>query len=325
MIARILVGLGFGIIVIIIAFWVISGGPSKVATAAKAQPNFIEGVLNGNLLGSVLSIQLPWRGSIPDLQSPDISRYIDKGPEDTIASGHSREELDQARSFGMPSPYRSLVSLREAHAAESNPAKEYVTISGARDNDGSIDLTGWSVQSAVSGRRLYLPEAATVFIGGAINSSDHVMLAPGASAIIASGVSPVGISFRENICSGYLGKLQSFHPGLGLASCPRPSDALPETAENLRAYGSNCLDYVRDLSPCEFPQGVPATLSLACHAFVLDTFSYNGCVRMYRDKPSFPRNSWHLYLNSQYDLWDNAHDIIRLLDAQGRTVDAVTY
>lgn len=325
MIARILAFLGFGIIVIMIAFWVISGGPSKVATAAKSQPNFIEGILNGNLLGSVLSIRLPWRGSIPDLQNPDISQYIDNGHEDTIAFGHSQEELDRARSFGMPSPYRSLVSLQEAHAAESDPAKEYMTIVGARGNDGSIDLTGWSVQSAVSGTRLYLPEAASIFIGGAINNPDHVMLAPGGTAIVVSGVSPVGISFRENICSGYLGKLQTFHPNLDYVSCPSPSAALPETAENLRAYGSNCLDYVRELSSCDFPQNVPPTLSLACHAFVLDTFSYNGCVRTHRGTPSFLRNTWRLYLNAQYNLWDDRHDIIRLLDAQGRTVDAVTY
>lgn len=325
MIARIILALILSTVLIILIFWVVAGGPRKVMTAAKDQPNFISSLLNGNFITNILDIKLPWQGSVMIPGTPDISKYTGEGAGGVGGTGYTQEELDQARNFGMPSPYRGQVTIQEGRATESSPSKEYLTITSSRDNEGSIDITGWSVQSAVSGERFYFPAAASSFIGGAINSAGQVMLAPGATAIITSGVSPVGVSFRENICSGYLGKLQSFYPSLNYASCPDPDAAFPPTAENLRAYGSNCLDYVRDLSSCEFPQDLPETLSPICRAYVTNTFSYNGCVQLHQHEASFLRNSWRLFLNAQRGIWDDRHDIIRLLDAQSRTVGAVTY
>ncbi|MBM3260864.1 hypothetical protein FJY93_00405 [Candidatus Kaiserbacteria bacterium] len=320
MILRILGVLVIGIFVLGIAFWLISGGPSKIINAAKNQPDPLSAILNGRLFDSFASFQLPWRGSIPDIQGADISQYIGSG-----TGGYSEDQLQQVKMFGLPSPYRSQVTLQDGRAIESDPSKEYLNITAARDNTESIDITGWSLQSAVSGERYYLPTAAPMFVGGAVNTADRVMLAPGGKAIISSGVSPVGVSFRENICSGYLGKLQSFYPSFTFASCPDPSDALPMTAENLRAYGSACIDYVRSLASCEFPKDPPASLTPNCRTFVMDTFSYNGCVYRYQNTPSFLQTSWRLFLNAQRGVWDDRHDIIRLLDAQSRTVDAISY
>lgn len=322
MIARIIITLILGTVLIMLIFWVIAGGPSKVLTAAKDQPNLVSSLLNGSFVTSVLDIKLPWQGSVAIPGAPDISKYIGEGAHGT---NYTQEELDAARNFGMPSPYHTQVTIHEGHATENSPSKEYLTITSSRDNEGSIDITGWSVQSAVSGERYYFPTAASSFIGGAVNSAGQVMLAPGATAIIISGVSPVGVSFRENICSGYLGKLQSFYPSLSYASCPDPSAVFPGTVDNLRTYGSNCLDYVRSLSSCEFPQDLPETLSPACRSYVTNTFSYNGCVQLHQHEPAFMRNSWRLFLNAQRGIWDDRHDVIRLLDAQNRTVDAVTY
>lgn len=325
MIGRILGVLGFSIIILMLVYWVVRGGPSKAVTAAKTQPSVVEGLLNGDLFGKTLSLKLPWQASVSGPGYVDISQYVGADADKITVSGYSKEQLDHAKNFGLPSPYRSQVSLQQGHATESDPSKEYLSIKASRDNEGTISITGWSVQNAVSGERYYLPEAAPEFIGGAVNSLGPISLAPGGSAIISSGVSPVGVSFRENRCSGYLGKLQTFYPSMGFASCPNPSDALTETVENLRTYGSSCLDYVHSLSSCEFPQDVPVSLSPACRSFVTNTFSYNGCVQMYRSTESFHRNAWRLYLNAQHGIWDDRHDIVRLLDAAGRTVDAVTY
>jgi len=325
MVGRILMALVFVIIIMMIVFWWISGGPGKVVTGAKDQPNIVASFFHGSLTQNILGIKLPWQGAVAMPGGADISKYTGTGTDGAHGTAYTQDQLDQARNFGMSSPYRSQVTLQQGQATASNPAKEYIAIKSASDNEGTVDLTGWSVQSAVSGERYYLPSATVIFIGGAVNSTNQVSLPPSATAIIATGVSPVGVSFRENICSGYLGKLQSFHPDFGFASCPNPSDAMPETAENLRAYGSKCLDYVRSLSSCEFPQDLPASLSPACRSYVTNVFSYNGCVHMHQGLPSFMQNSWRLYLNAQTSIWDDTHDIIRLLDAQGRTVDAVTY
>jgi hypothetical protein len=45
----------------------------------------------------------------------------------------------------------------------------------------------------------------------------------------------------------------------------------------------------------------------------------------YGGSASFGLNTWRLYLNAYGELWSNSHDVIRLLDAEGRTVDSLTY
>jgi len=149
--------------------------------------------------------------------------------------------------------------------------------------------------------------------------------APGASAIITTGLSPVGVSFEDNICSGYLGQLQTFFPTLS-SSCTAPSDALPQTAQNLKTYGASCLDYINNLPAFEFPgPNLPSDLSQACRTFVATTLSYNGCVAMNRTQSTFELPSWRLYLAMRAPLWNHTHDIIRLLDNQGRVVDVLQY
>ncbi|MBI5003822.1 hypothetical protein HZC00_01880 [Candidatus Kaiserbacteria bacterium] len=325
MIGKIIAALVATAIFLMIIFWVISGGPAKVISAAKSQPDIISSLLNGSLIPKLFSIKLPWQDSVSIPGAADISQYTSDNSGGVGGTGYSQEQIDQARNFGMPSPYRSQVTLQEGRATENNPSKEYVAVTASRDNEGAVDITGWSVQSAVSGERYYLPPAASAFIGGAVNSTGSVTLEPGATAIITSGVSPVGVSFHENICSGYLGKLQAFYPSLDFSVCPDPSKVFPETPENLRTYGSSCLDYVRNLSSCEFPQDLPTSLSPACRSYVTNTFSYNGCVHLHQNESSFLHNSWRLFINAQRSIWDDRHDIIRLLDAKGRTVDAVTY
>jgi hypothetical protein len=157
-----------------------------------------------------------------------------------------------------------------------------------------------------------------------VNAVQPISLEPGSSAILTTGISPVGISFRENTCSGYLGELQSFTPELP-SECPAPSEALLLNADNLRAYGDTCIDYVQTLSQCHFPATVPSNLTPACRSFIANTLSYNGCTQAHRNDPSFALPSWRVYLGLKAEFWYNTHDVIRLLDDQGRVVDVLTY
>ena len=186
-------------------------------------------------------------------------------------------------------------------------------------------MDGWSLQSVYTGIRAYIPTAASSFMMGVVNDRDSIQLPPGASAIINSGMSPVGTSFRENICTGYLEQLQNFSPSLS-NSCPTPASSLPLTPENLRIYGETCFDFLQTIPSCTSPlQNIPGNISSDCRSFALNTLSYNGCVLKNRFRPSFITGSWRIYLESDTELWRNTHDIIRLLDGEGRTVDVLTY
>ena len=159
---------------------------------------------------------------------------------------------------------------------------------------------------------------------GAVNVEDVIALVAGERAIVATGISPVGVSFRENSCTGYLDQFQGFSPAMS-RNCPSPEDILPLTEENLRAYGEGCFDYIRELPACTTPLSPPSYISGQCAAYLQNNLSYNGCMNMNRWRPSFAGDTWRIFLNARGELWGNSHDVIRLLDSEARTVDVISY
>lgn len=319
-------------LVLLVLMWLWAGGFSAIARFVRTIPNPID-IIWGNATSSY-SITLPWQSAIP--QGPDISGLTDAGSaaSEDISSGYSADDARSAyeatqaqtqaqQSFGTPSPYVGYVTLSQANATESSTAYEYLELE-ARQGITPLSLSGWSLQSAVSGVRVPLPGVAAPFIIGTVNKLSVVTLSAGAHAIIVSGPSPIGVSFRENRCSGYLAQTQTFEPSLQIA-CPASSDLAPLTADNLHQYGSDCMDFARSLPQCSIPTKLPSSLTAGCDAFIKYTFTYGNCVNLERSKPGFELDTWRIYLASASELWGNQHDIIRLLDAQGRTVDAISY
>jgi len=317
----------FCFVILLIIFWFISGGWSAAVRTAKSLTNplsviFYNGTSTGNFIG------LPWQP--PALtRGPDISQYADTADQQLEAAsqneGLNAPDSGQVQTFGNPSPAVGKIRIGNSAATESDPSQEYIELDASAGNPGPIDITGWSLQSAVSGARAYIPQGAPVLVTGIVNSVQHIALAPGSSAIVVSAASPVGVSFQENICTGYLAQLQTFTPNLS-NSCPTPSAMFPETTENLQTYGSSCFDYIQNLPQCYFAgTNLPSNLSSACRSFIANTMSYNGCVSIYRKNTDFALPSWRIYLNMTAELWGNSHDVIRLLDTHGRTVDALTY
>jgi hypothetical protein len=119
--------------------------------------------------------------------------------------------------------------------------------------------------------------------------------------------------------------LQAFTPALD-TECPAASDELSLSAQNISQYGDACLDYARTLPTCHFPGKDPRpNVTDACANFLLNRLSYNGCTYAHRAESGFYKSTWRLYLASGVNLWRDTHDVVRLLDDQGRTVDVLTY
>jgi hypothetical protein len=157
-----------------------------------------------------------------------------------------------------------------------------------------------------------------------VNGVAPVRLLGDETIIVSTGASPVGVSFQESGCTGFLAQAQQFYPPLANA-CARASDLIPDTQENESRLGSECFNYMSTLPQCTFPTGMPATLSQSCKSAISNALSYNGCVRAYGSDARFGSNTWRLYLSSGVELWRNSHDVVRLLDAQGLTVDTLSY
>jgi hypothetical protein len=335
MIVRILTVLLICIIILFIGYWIFTGGLSRSISIARGLDNPLNFFFSTTTGGA---IRLPGQPDSP-IDFIDVTQ-MEKGPgyrqggpvtqnQLDVLESQYQELLAQAkdpRNFGNPSPYRNQVTFGISTAQEKSPASEYVTLQAGYGNTAPISLAGWSLQSAVTGVRVALPQAASSFISGILNQTQPVSLAAGGSAIVMTGASPVGISFRENKCSGYLGELQTFVPELP-RSCPTGAEELPVNGPNVANFGDVCVDYIQRVPTCHFPgkDPAPAGISTNCLKFVVDRLSYNGCVYAHRVDSNFYSGTWRLYLTSSTQLWRDTHDVVRLLDDQGRTVDVLSY
>lgn len=257
---------------------------------------------------------------LADITGPFITAPPASAPssgETTISSGNTflQETLPNLEN----SPYKGKVSLTASAARGSNPQKEYIEIRANYSNTESMPVTGWTVKgkkgvSISIGPGAYLPYSAQV------NPQQPIFLEKNGNAIITTGQSPIGTSFRLNICTGYFNQFQTFYPYLP-QECPRLSE--DEVPIN---YPDACFDFVRGLSSCRMPlSSVPAAAGDDCSAFVSQHANYSGCVADHKSKVNFYKLDWRIFLNRSEELWSNKHDIIILLDQNGRLVDYVSY
>lgn len=320
------------LIVTFIAIWLWTGGIGKAIRASESPTNLIDLLFFGGAQSGE-TLKLPWQPELPSLPGNEgqfSAEYPAGGAfyaESQAPGGNAEvQKTEVAKNFGNPSPFRGQVLIAQTYGAqESDPSAEYIVIGASSANTAPVDITGWSVQSAYTGWGGYIPRSASPFVMGNVNNPEATRLNPGAVAMINSGLSPVGISFRENICSGYLGQFQNFYPSLS-NSCPSPRSQLSLNAENLRTYGDTCFDFLDTVPVCTSPfQSIPPNISANCRNFALNALSYNGCVSKNVYGSDFAVDSWRIYLGSGAELWRNSHDIIRLLDNLGRTVDVLTY
>ncbi|MEK7098504.1 MAG: hypothetical protein AAB908_01240 [Patescibacteria group bacterium] len=326
------------IIVALIAFtlvalaviWVLSGGPRKVFENTQALAD------RATLEEGEVAFQLPWQPAqiFPTLDitdALDLSDGSETGKTEARLVEFEAEydrlsaEVQTTRSFGNPSPYIGKISIvQDVAGVRANTAgEEYLQIAANYSNPEAIDISGWTLESALSGVHIMVPPAASPFIANSANVLGPTSLAPGGLALVSSAPSPVGVSFRENMCTGYLGQFQRFSPRL-FEECPSPSAVLPFTESNLVVYGETCFERIANVPECRFPQNL-ASVSSACRAFLTEKLSYNGCVSANSFRSGFNTNTWRMYLGASGELWRNSHDAIRLLDAEGRTVSVFVY
>ena len=302
------------ILVVIVLLWFLGGGAGKVINAARSF-HFLS---FSDLLTSSTSLstfQLPWQPAMPTIDINPVGLPGDEGVPSYPPSNSSSAQA---------SPYTGQVGILEGAARTQTTSGQYIELRAQGGLTSPLNISGWSLESALTGVRAYVPQASTLFRQGRINPVINVTLPSGGTAVVLTGISPVGVSFRENKCTGYLGTLQPFVPPLE-QSCPSPLASIPRTAENEAALGANCFEYLATLPSCTFPTSLPASLSNACRSAIQNKLSYNGCVNQYSGSTAFAQNAWRLFLAQGAPLWDGEHDVIRLLDGQGRVVDVINY
>ncbi len=251
------------------------------------------------------------------------------------------------------SPYARSVSIGTGNASRAyQPYEEYITVEN-RGNE-SVNITGWMLSNAKnerayeSGGNLQrfaadtakIPRAVTFISPSGTNTVTDIILKNGESAVLTTGSmgqkTPYVItSFKENICSGYLGSSDdyTFTPSLA-RNCPRPL-----TEPGATSLDSSCRNFISRMQSCHSPKfdrldskgedcstcvdGV--RLSSSCFAFVKSHYSYAGCIANHESDPNFFGNTWRVFLGQGWPMWDDEHEVIKLFDSSGQLVDYKAY
>ncbi|HUX81155.1 MAG TPA: hypothetical protein VMV38_02450, partial [Candidatus Paceibacterota bacterium] len=187
-----------------------------------------------------------------------------------------------------------------------------------------VDLTGWTLMSSATGNATSIPKGTELPTSGIVNAAQDIVLTPGQRALVISGQSPIGASFRENKCIGYFSTFQKFSPSLP-QNCPAPADELTSFYGGNYIRDAACIDYVNTLSRCQVALTPPSGSSSACQSLVVNYFNYNGCVTAHQKDADFSGSTWRIYLGRSNAMWRQTHEVVKLLDSTGKTVDAFTY
>lgn len=263
----------------------------------------------------------------PSAQNPSQKLDLPKSPAEIVRDAEEKikdffTQSEEAKRIHSASLIADSIYLDGAAGAkESSPQKEYLRIVASQRAKSSTVITGLRIEGyGVDG--IAIPGAANLPIIGATNRATPVSLPAAGRALISTGKSPIGTSFRVNMCTGYLAQTGSYTPDLR-QECPEPLD-------ELRAAGpyeeASCRTFVSGLPKCRsFAGAFPSDVSIACRAFVADRLTYNSCAVRHEKDEDFYKNEWRMFLGSDKALWDDSREIIRLIDSRGRTVDAITY
>jgi hypothetical protein len=306
----------FGILIFIFVVWVATGGPSRPISFSGP---FITPIttVGGHGVGYGLS-----RGTSTATSSATIQRSLSAAQQDII---NLQKSLVANTHFGPVSPFKGLVTIRHSVGSlrTSDPNKEYLTISVSTRASSGIGITGWRIESEVSGNNMRIPSGVSLPKSTLVNDSAPIVLSPGETAIITTGESPVGMSFRENMCTGYFDQFQNFTPSLPNI-CPSASDDFDRFFPGSSRTYDACKAVIKTVSRCEVPLKTPP-LSSDCQNFIDKYIYYNGCVAAHTADKGFFGTTWRIFVSRDKEFFTKTHDTIKLLDLDEKTVDLLSY
>ncbi len=221
------------------------------------------------------------------------------------------------------SVYKGKVSLLYVSHA-NDPSQEYVAIRDSSYDSESIPVTGWTLKESPTNTTVQIPKGAYLFYTSTINSEQNIYLNSGDYLYVVSGISPVGVGFKSNKCSGYLSQFQTFIPYI-TSSCPAPRNedlsSIPNTPVN-----DTCFDYIDSMPSCRIQtDNLPPSFSYECNNFIYTKINYPSCVDRHKNDRDFYGNEWRVYLKHTGSVWRDRRETLTLYDNLGKIVDSISY
>lgn len=311
--------IGFVVVLIFLAIY-----------SATTDQGLFEGKSFATPIPSAVSTQNTFisQGSTPKEEPQLTNREIEQKIANNLAKLDSlKEELRVATLNEPVSPYRDRVTLQRGNAQSSDVEQEYIELQSNYGNTEDINISNWYVESYVTENSAAIPEGAAVFERRFFKKTDDIFLEPGERAYLLTKKSPVGISFEENMCTGYLANNEDFSPSLSF-SCPVPEKEMLRFA-NIALDNDSCYDFVERINQCETADEDSirrANLTGACRQFIERNLNYEDCVKNHRNEPFFDDvGVWRIYFEREKELWRFEREIIRLIDENDQVIDVIEY
>lgn len=235
------------------------------------------------------------------------------------------QEYDAVKRRQPVSGYADNVTLQKT-SVYREPKYEYLTLKN--DSLVDINISEWYLESYVTDKKVAIPDGVALYRdGGVLNKEADIILKPGQRAYLITGESPIGVSFQENSCMGYIAREESIYPSISY-QCYDP-DYLRKRYSDIELDDDSCYDFISSVWRCEtVSMDEPRVLELSgkCRRFIDEHLNYNRCVDNFQNRTEFDDvNDWYIYFEKDEKLWRQKREIIRLIDGNDRIVDVVEY
>lgn len=306
-------------------FWLLSGGYNS--NFAKGGP-FLHplGPLgSGFSYGNIRDFNLIPKGNFSLGSSNPIDSIKNANDPQSIEREIEKisAEIKKAQDAAVASPYKGLITLRVGNWYGNTASSEYLKLVASRDLQGKVLITGWSVRSAITYKNAQIGKAAPLPFTDQTNQEDPIFISAGDTVYINTGRSPIGISFKTNLCTGYFGQFQEFTPQLS-TDCPRVVDEKHPNIAN--DFLDACEDYLSGMASCKIQVGsLPQSIGPDCNSFISTKINYPTCLLNHKNDFGFYKPEWRVFLKQDTRLWKDRREVIQLFDNKGKIVDTVSY
>lgn len=235
-------------------------------------------------------------------------------------------EIKKAKKAENASPLKGKISFSYASSLYGDdPNSEYLSIQASQSNEKPIIISGMEIKSLMTGHSAIIGYGTRLPMAGVADPKEVISLNPGDVAIINSGRSPLGYSFKLNKCTGYFAGAQQYNPSLPV-ECPALRDEkIPSIPANRYNF---CMDFIESRNSCFFPRNsddIPENIGPECTSFVTENTGYDKCVQNHRNNSDFFKPEWRIFLKRPETLWRNRREVIELLDTNKKVIDVVNF
>ena len=305
----------FILIMVILAFvWLFTGGPLRPSSKSgwflnkpqQKKPKEVKKQTE-EITGKSYSAEKNSQSSLPKQSSsassplpyfrgddgrPPISSSSRSGASYNNTINNSASIVYAAKSKIKSSSSQSstrpdFITLKTRRAKETSPDKEYIEIKADKKNKGPMKITGWKLKGKNSIDVLIGKGASYIYASIASQPQEDIYLKPGEKAVIVTGASPLGTSFKLNKCAGYFEQFNEFTPELD-TECPLLRDEEPPSGIS---NNDQCLDYIDRVSSCSTVVSIPykysSKLSSSCQDYVLQNANYKTCLEKHKNDSDF--------------------------------------